>query len=716
MQKLWVVLKVSLTRPWVWLMLVFGVLQMIPLGMGVRGLTQNPVAVAIPAFDVPGEVVMHGNIFQQLQQEQRLGTIVGLDTRFLEGVEWEFLNKRPNGSHPSHASGWTILEQTPQLKSLTMQPPNMLSSEGWRRIGNLSQLEELTLMNIGAVDQEAQKTAPADLEAALSRLTKLRQLDLRNAGGSLDWKLPPLPSLEYVVLGSNLKLENSLETLATSSPQLHQLAIESYQGFSFTERMQAAIRRMPKLRSIYVWTDGNLDETNRQVEYLRSRLPAVLVVRGNYSAVRVRAGGLVAIATAFLPFLFWFQTGLMMSLHFAAVMPGHRRPHLFWPVCMSVGSLVVFLGVAIYFGVIWPVALAMGCLITTITANTLGGHDIRPDWKRITGAVQTGDGIAIFSILAAVFGFPSRLDAFLIGDYPVLSVLLMFWFLFAAGWKVVRMSRLDRILAESGQAGVPGLNLTMQGMQNQSYKPASKWSLGALFLSMQERSQQKQLARLDRTNFVELLRAGVPRQQAMTMVITMLIFVAAFYGFLGKMPGDPKVMLKMIVGMGGFQCVMMFQTQISALWVGRRGSIASDFLRPVSREQFWSSLRWAIFHDMKPAFIFAVIGVFAAIYLSGKASFSPLIVTVVLCSTAGLFAVNHGWLTLMVVCKRLWLHGTLAVVTTVVLFAFAGTSVMMTIEGELAPIFGLLLSISVLLVGVSMQVAIHRRLPRWELA
>ena len=167
---------------------------MLAFGIGMKAFSSNPVAVAIPAFDRPISAAPRSHELSQLAKDRQLSRVEVLSTQnLLGGVRWNESGEmvvsddgQPQTSYIRDQSHWPMLDQFPQLKSLSMQPPNSLGSEGWRRIGNLSQLEELTLANIGSSHPKAQKTATADLEAALARLPKLRQLDLRNAGGSLD--------------------------------------------------------------------------------------------------------------------------------------------------------------------------------------------------------------------------------------------------------------------------------------------------------------------------------------------------------------------------------------------------------------------------------------------------------------------------------------------------------------------------------------------------
>ena len=385
MHKYWVVLKVSLTRPWVWLMLFFGLFQVFPLAMFWSQDKLRETKVAIPAFDVPDVVVSQTQEIQELARQNRLGTIEGLNTRDLHGEVLFESNGQPRASaemlaQPRQADqmgGWPLLEQMPQLQSLEMVPPNGLNAAGWKRIGQLIHLENLTLQNIGAVDGEALKTGGADLQSAFGHLTNLRQLNVNNAG-TLDWKLPPLPKLEYVVLGYNLQLESTLETLAQYSPNLHTIALFGYQDGGISERMLAATRKMPRLRRVYIvnsTTAKSLDDTSQQVEFLRTRLPGIAVHRGTFSIGRLGVCAFLLCQAMFISFLVWFQSGLTLSQPLAAVMPGHRRPHLFWPLMASLFAMVVFVSGATYMGVFFPVALAIGCMAAMLVATILPGHD-----------------------------------------------------------------------------------------------------------------------------------------------------------------------------------------------------------------------------------------------------------------------------------------------------------------------------------------------------
>ena len=732
MNKLWVVLKVSLTRPWVRLMSIFP-LFMFPLfaftlGNWERSINQEGIIVAIPAFDVPEITVSEFFELKELGESHQLGTIEGLDCGSLpDNVEFNeqgglqgpaSLRVEPAVVQPLAA--WYILDAVPQLKSLTFQPPNYLGPEGWQRIGKLHELEVLSLQTIGFVNQEAYKAASQELPAALASLTKLRQLNINMAGGPLDWALPPLPNLEYVVLGYNQQLETTLETLATHSPRLQTLALNTYENFVYTDRMLAALHRMPNLQRIYIVSssrsnNGDIDEISRQVVTLRRQLPTLSIYRGAYSAKRLGLSALLFAVAAFFPFVAWFQSGLTLAQPLAAVMPGHRGPHLFWPVAISVGAFLLFVPLVMLLGVVWFVAIPVACLTTMLTATLLSGHDIQDAWRRVSNLVSGIDVLCLLLLIGLGFSLPTTMDGFLMGDHPFLAISLPLWFLFAAGWKVVRATRLHRILAESGMTGIPGLNLGFEHLHNQPFKPAPGWSMAGWQLKRMENAIDRRIANMNRSDWADMLRKASPSNIGAWFGLGMMITFMVVFRFMTRNARVPVGQMPPFIGIGAMQATMMILMMNTMMWVGRRGSIASDFLRPISRPQFWQALRQAILRDLVPAILFALVGGMYSVYMVNKGLPQPLAWANALVAATGFLALTHGWVVLLVIGKRLWLHATFAVVTIVFAASFSAASVFLT-QGETADPLGATLSaLGVLAAGVLMQWAVTRKLPDWEL-
>jgi len=743
MHKLWVVLKVSLTRPWVWLMMffvmIFGGLQLLPhvLALQLRASIENKPAW--PGFDRQLKDAPQLQELQQLARDRKLGSVEILSTQNIPGLatlnEAGALVTEPdvqprlmmveNQPVPFGVvqDQWPLLDQLPQLKALFMQPPNEMGPEGWRRIGRLSQLEELTLADVAAIHPDAMKTAPNDLHAALVKLAKLRQLNLQNTCGSCDWELPPLPKLEYVILGGNKKLESSLETLAKHSPKLHTLSLSTPPSFGFTDRMLDALRQMPNLQRVYVSSSvraGMSDETQRQVEFLRTRLPGIAIYRGDYSSNRLMICGTLFVFAGILAFVAWLQAGLTLAQPLAAVMPGHRGPHLFWPVGTSLCAILFTTAVALNVGAKLPPALALACLFSTWMSTLLQGHDIRPDWRRITNLVFTVDVLSLLVLIGMRATSISAVDGFLMGDYPLLANLLMLWFLFGAVWKFVRASRLDRILAESGMPGIPGLNLGTQHMYDQPYKPAPGWSMTSWQWKRMGNAIDRRIAGMDRTSWAAMLRAGAPNRLGIGFGVIMMGFVFLIgHSMKGIRPvsaSNPNELQVMVLMQAAMQASLMLLIVNLQSWIGRRDSIAADFLRPVSREKYWAVLRIAIFQDLKPSMLFALVGGALANYNVNNQAISTLGVLLTIISVTGCFAFIHAWVVKLLISKRQAVDSTLALVTSMVVVGMSVAAVSMRKDLPTAPAWvPVVLALCVLACGGWMQRDLARKLPDWEL-
>jgi hypothetical protein len=729
--KLWMVLKISLTRPWVQLMLVFMALMVAPLIIAFSNSKDvRETQVSIPAMDQPTDIVDSASILTSdlLQQfaDGGLGQVEALNTKSMHeslGItKAQFLEELVDDSGQKHLSGrWPILDQTPRLRYLAMQETNVLDERGWQRIGGLTELEVLSLENVGVAGsvRGAERLDSSSMRDALSRLTKLRQLNLLGTSGSDGLELPALPRLEYVVLDAGRGLSESLKTLASHSPDLQVIAIRTYSDFVLTEDMQSALRRMPRLHSIYLWlgAHANNAETRRQLEDWRLRLPGIAVYRAEYSAWKLGAAGILAGMAAFVPFILWFQHGLMMSLPSAAVIPGHTRPHLFWPVLVSVTATITLVFTTSLMEIVWPGSLAVGLLMVTISAAALPGYDLSRNRCRILSVIQLVDITFFLGLVVAAFAAPAIVYSFLLGDFPTVAYVAMAWFAFSAVWKVVRTTRLHRILAESGLPGVPGLNLAVQHLMDQPYKPASRWSPAALQLWIQQRSTDQQLARVNRSSWTDLLRSATPRQS--TSIFAFVIFFVFFLTFRGLASRGQQIAWAPIVTVAAWQMLLMMIMLSTYQWVARRGSIALDFLRPVSRSQFWWSLRMAIFHDLKWVFLIAVPLQMALLYFQKGNATTVMTYGVGLVSALGLFAFLHGWVTLIVISRKLWLQATLAVVSMIPLMSLSAFALALTFKADSAPSYAPLLAVSIAVVvaviGAGMQLIIERRLPNWEL-
>jgi hypothetical protein len=351
-----------------------------------------------------------------------------------------------------------------------------------------------------------------------------------------------------------------------------------------------------------------------------------------------------------------------------------------------------------------------------LAATILPGHDLTGPWRKWIQYISMIDVICLLLGVTLALAAPYSADAYLMGDYPALAIGLMLWFVAAGAWKIWRATRLHRILAESGMPGIPGLNVGMHQVMNQPFVPAPGWSLANWQLQRMQSAIDRRIAKMDRSNWVEMLRQASPSNPGMWVgLVMMVVFFVVFrmFNFRGSVPA--KASTAPIYAIGAFQATLMFLMINVMLWVNRRGTIAHEFLRPVSRPLFWRHLRVAIFHDLKFAALFALGGGLCAVYMVNQNSLPILTVFHAVAATLGALAFLHGWVMLMVIGKRLWLHATLAVITMALITGLSIASVAMTVGKDQNVIAAGACVFWVVVAGSAMQWGIARKLPDWEL-
>lgn len=740
MHKLWVVLKVSLTRPWVWLNCLICVPMIFLQVNRTQGIFKDDrpynMRAAIPAFDEPEQTFRGHGDFSLLNDERWLSRVEGMNLQYHPDEQSFFGVSAPSvtpAKEPTLAviddprafrqGDWKLLDKVPQLKTLVMKSPNKLNAAGWQRIGRLSRLESLSLEDVNPSDSQAKRSGSADLQAALAQLTNLRQLKLVNTGGHPDWTLPPLPRLEYVVLGLNKQLEASLDSLAAHSPGLNTLVLHTTPGFVYTEPMLSALQRMQNLEQIFVVVSLKRDEvveTSRQMTLLRNRLPGIQVSRGVYWADRVSFCNSMIFPIYFFTFTVWLQAGMMLSLPLAAVMPGHRRPHLFWPIVSVIGAIAFWVVATSLYRVDWATALALGILITMSTALTLPGQDLSPAWRRTTGLIAFVEVICGLSLITSLYAVPAFADEFLIGGYPLATSLLLLWGTFSAAWKLWRAGRLHRIFAESGMTAVPGIQMGGQQPWNSQPKSTAERSWMGWRLMGAGNAFDRRLSAMNRSDWSDMLRRGNPASPVVFLSVILFLFFIVMYRYLVGVMFSKSTSESIVAGLTLVPMVMQFTLFMLGMkiqvWMNRRGTLAADFLRPVSRPVFWRSLRLAIFYDLMWPLLLGGGGGLLAICLTSKAAFSSLTVVNAILSTIGLLGMTHGLVLLLVISKqRLWIYMTLLAFVWIATVAVAGASVWMTMGDRAAPLLAVSLAVGVLLAGAVMQWGVTRRLPDYEL-
>jgi hypothetical protein len=102
----------------------------------------------------------------------------------------------------------------------------------------------------------------------------------------------------------------------------------------------------------------------------------------------------------------------------------------------------------------------------------------------------------------------------------------------------------------------------------------------------------------------------------------------------------------------------------AGMWWQRRNSLMLDFLRPVSRRDYWLGLRAAVARDLAPPLVVAAAGVVGAAMWWGQGRMLPWLVSGL--GFVGVVAVAHAMVLLIAIGRRPLIAATIAIVVLVV--------------------------------------------------
>lgn len=720
------VLWVIVSRPWMLLMLGMGLLYVGPvLGAWIVGrAVPDGVMTAVPVVERSsgiGREELHKSAL-----EGRLESVTEIDTKAERSQVSEdqiFIDEDGQIAYLGNGGrvgGWHNLDQFPALEKLWMSPPDMLSEEGWERIGEHTALEVLSLPNVSSPDPETLNRFPMLARAALERLPHLRELDLRGTGGSFELLLPPLPKIEVLAIGWG-RLEENLRTLADGSPRLRVLAIQTWFDIGFTPGMIESLRRMPNLRSVYVAGAYQAEDEpamTRQVNELRRALPGVRVHPGTYRSSRVWTAFWATLLGGYLPFVFWFQSSLLLSMALGWILPRRLAPHLFWSMAVAAACGGIIVGVLRDCDVAWMPALTLALFTTMGTAGGVFG-DVDGITGRISSTLQRVELISSLAAAATALLAPWYVDRWLSGGMPWFAAMTLAAVIAAVAWKLARQARLHRIITNLQLAAPPGL--VLDGTQGaQPTKQAGSFANRAL--KQAERGVDRQLSRPIPNSYAEKLRRSFPRFQIMQTAATTFIAMVAFFLCIplvarwGGLRSPPlSQVLPWIITTFAWQACVMAIAQTALMWGQRRESLVIDFLRPVSRAGYWQGLRKAIALDLVfPAVLGAAcLGLAVGMSASGD----PWACCVAVMLLVGVFAMTHAMILLLAVTRWPLVVGTLMVVLLVA--AAIGVAVALThvlSVSKPADLFMALLAAgAVLAVGLSIRTVVLWRLEEREI-
>jgi hypothetical protein len=545
----------------------------------------------------------------------------------------------------------------------------VLSEAGWRRIGDRARLELLSLQNVGTCYAVGDDGFAQDGRDALARLTRLQDLELRGTGLDAGMLLPPLPALEACGIGWR-HLEENLTTLAAGSPRLHSLALETFPEFQFTPGMLAALRQMPALRTVFIAAAVQPEDEPamaRQVAEVGRAVPQVRVRPGSYSAKRVRAVGSATFALAGICWVLWFQAASLLATPLGWMLPRRFPPHAVWPIAVAAAGGAAFFILCQSFGVAWLPAL--GLALFACGVGLYGPvFDDTPGWPTRLTRLAIGADYAGGLLIGGFFlGAAATADRWLMGYEPSAAVALVVASAAALSWKIARVARLPRILAEGGREAA--VVSSMGGGQ-----PVSPTGRADRRLWMHDGPIDRQLTRPLPTatsaaaRFADMLRRP---QSRLTILLTVANSVLSVLGGLAAISAGGSQSLIGIVER--VPQVLTTFASISAavavsltagMWWQRRNSLMLDFLRPVSRRDYWLGLRAAVARDLAPPLVVAAAGLVGAAIWWGQGRMLPWLVSGM--GFVGVVAVAHAMVLLIAIGRRPLIATTIAIVVLVV--------------------------------------------------
>ena len=671
-RRLALVLLAMLARPWMWLMLAVWVLWPVLSLLSLLLNVMTPSATLTPVAIVSGPTVPPNGGADV--REDRLATI----------TDWHALWARvfvaaPGGGYTlveadrdrsERLGDWDILDRLPALERLWMTAPDVLSETGWRRIGDRARLELLSLQNVGTCYAVGDDGFARDGREALSRLTRLQHLELRGTGLDAGMLLPPLPALEACGIGWR-HLEENLTTLAAGSPRLHSLALETFPEFQFTPGMLAALRQMPALRTVFIAAAVQPEDEPamaRQVAELGRAVPKVRVRPGSYSTKRVRAVGSATFALAGICWVLWFQAATLLSTPLAWMLPRRFPPHAVWPTAVAAAGSAAFFILCQSFGVAWLPAL--GLALFACGVGMYGPvFDDMPGWPaRLTWLAIGADYAGGLLIGGTFLGARATADRWLMGYEPAAAVALVVAAAAALGWKIARVARLPRILAEGGREAAVVLSTGGGQPVSPTGHADRRWWMHDVPIDRQL-TRPLPTATSAAAGFADMLRR--PQSRLTAQLNVAVAIVPGMLGGLAAISSESSQSLMALVErvpqlLTGFAWISAAAavSQTAGMWWQRRNSLMLDFLRPVSRRDYWLGLRAAVARDLAPPLVVAAAGVVGAVMWWGQGRMLPWLVSGL--GFVGVVTVAHAMVLLIAIGRRPLVTATIAIVVLVV--------------------------------------------------
>lgn len=722
------ILRVYLLRPWVWFMGAMALFQIVPAWvLSGKGIGNAPIVV-LPEFQTPEGTVTSSQLLGRAA-EGTLGAIRALDLteqtpnffpvgpfRVVQATSGPGQVIEPVGEPGTIPlipyDGLGILSHTPSLRWLRADF-RMFSTDSLRRLGNLTELETLSLRTAGSTDSTAVMDVPRELPAALARLTRLEQLDLRGAF-AMEYRLPPLPKLQFVALGPKLHLEEDLRTLAEHSPGLSAIVLSGYPQFELTPAMRESLGRMRNLRTVYLHDIPDQELVRRS---LRQALPGISFPRTSYVVGRVFGGLYVMLGGMFPVMILWVQTLIAFSLPLSRTLPGFTRPHLVPAAAMAALMVVIGMSAAVWLGIHPLVAFALVLSGTGVTLNPQPAVDLTPLGTVIARLIVGWRITMIGLFLLMAFAFQPALDAVLTGEIPWVPCVSITVEVLAAIWVLGRLRRQACVLAEQGQNVIPGM-VHVDHFALADPSVARKSGPTRSLIQWADLLLERLLAK-PQPSLWALLRGGNARVIWYARGGMIILLVALFSLIVGPRLGNTfEDRLAKTVPFLAFQTGMMFVIWAFIQWIGRRPTLAAEFTRPVTRESYFGGLWRATAADLAQVLgmLFVMASLLFVIMKANPGYWGALVF-----GTSGAFLVLHGYLIWILTARRLWVPlvaGAAACTTGIPTLVFLAAILQpggTRAPGPFTPIALLGAMLALNAIGIGIEFWQHRRCRTLEL-
>ena len=493
-------------------------------------------------------------------------------------------------------------EIVPELGRISIDE-SQLGVEDWRDLSHLRQLRLFEGFRLLPPWGSASEGARVAAEA-LSALPALKQLNLLRTG----WiRLGSMPVLEILILDvTDLESVLPQDDLAAKLPRLRTLILRLPPKFQLTQEQAGVLQQisqLPQLRRVELIT-GLPDQRGfltSQIATFQSYLPGLTVCRGEagFRISEVLVLPLIAGVLLFSQFAFSTWLWSLGCVPQAGTLPGFHK---------ITGILFSAFAILMVFNSVWVAWLLelrwYGPVCVSLLAVSFAGvqrlvMQLFPGSREgslVARLVQT----LPFLVILLFTSLPQAVVPLFLGDFATVNLGML---LLAAGGFVSVLMALRRPYAwllEGGNSAVVTAGLS--GGESRQ-RAVERWTAELQGTTVPS-------ARLLKGSFSDRLRAGsmsVTAKQMKWMLFALLCFLATQLimtrQFIpGALAGPLPAFLMLPI-------VMRTQS-----WDQRTQRLASEFLLPVGREDFWRHVRSAVFRDFAIGFL-AVLAASIAINL-----------------------------------------------------------------------------------------------------